>query len=170
VLLKTSAPEDWKLRHQKLRHQKLHHQKLPHQKLFHQNLKINWICEIQGFKSCFTDRNSSKDNRILVELCNGHFEGVWRHMFEKGTKALTLYFIRTVQPPSSLLCFVSTLQDKKTAPKYGYACKDVPSQWEWISNWFCNTLFLLSGKTREYIRNILEIDATSPKKPQIIHA
>jgi hypothetical protein len=34
----------------------------------------------------------------------------------------------------------------------------------------CNTLFLLSGKTREYIRNILEIDATSPNKPQFIHA
>jgi hypothetical protein len=31
---------------------------------------------------------------------------------------------------------LSALQDKKTAPEYGYACEDVPSQWEWISNWF----------------------------------
>ena len=39
-------------------------------------LKINWICKIQGFKSCFKDRNSSKDSKRLVELCNGHFKGV----------------------------------------------------------------------------------------------
>jgi hypothetical protein len=27
-------------------------------------------------------------------------------------------------------------QDKKTTPEYGFACKDVPLDYEWISNWF----------------------------------
>jgi hypothetical protein len=31
---------------------------------------------------------------------------------------------------------VSTLQDKKTTPEYGFACKDVPLDKEWISNLF----------------------------------
>jgi hypothetical protein len=71
-----------------------------------------------------------------VEFCNGHFDEDLKALESYLQKALTLYYVRTVQPPSPLLCFVSTLQDKKTAPEYGYACKDVPSQWEWISNWF----------------------------------
>jgi hypothetical protein len=31
---------------------------------------------------------------------------------------------------------VSALQDKKTAPEYGFACIDVPLDKEWISNLF----------------------------------
>jgi hypothetical protein len=61
------------------------------------------------------DWNSSKDGSRLVELCNGHFKSIWRHLLAKGTRALTLYYVRTVQPPSPLLYFVSLLQDKITA-------------------------------------------------------
>ena len=75
-------------------------------------------------------------NKGLVEFCNGHFKGVWRLVLAIWTKALTLYFVRIVQPRSPLLCFVSTLQDKKTAPEYGFACIYVPLDKEWISNLF----------------------------------
>ena len=148
VLLKITASEDKRSRShiirscvirsciiQKLHHQKLCYQKLPHQKSFHQKLKINWICKrfkdwrIITAKAVYWIR---KHNKRLVEFCNGHFKGVWRHVLAIWTKALT--FVRIVQPRSPLLYFVSTLQDKKTAPEYGFACIDVPLDKEWISN------------------------------------
>jgi hypothetical protein len=77
-----------------------------------------------------------KHKQRISGVCNGHFKGVWRRVFAIWTKALTLYFVRIVQPRSPLLCFVSALQDKKTAPEYGFACIDVPLDKEWISNLF----------------------------------
>ena len=92
-----------KLHHRKL--QKLHHQKLPHQKSFHQKLKINWICKtFKDWRICIAKAVYwfRKHSRKLVEHCNGHFK---RHVLAIWTKALTLYFVRIVQPRSPLLCF-----------------------------------------------------------------
>jgi len=96
--------------------------------------EAKWF-KILSFKSCFMDRSSSEIGRRLVELCNGHFKRIWRHLGGKIQRALTLYSVRSVQPPSPLLCFVLLLQDKITALKYNHACNNVPSQLEWIWNW-----------------------------------
>jgi len=101
VLLKTSAPEDlvllkwWR-----------------HQKLFHQKLKFILSCRIWSLKSCSLNWYSFYIGRRLVEYCNGHFIRIWSHLVAKIQEALTLYSVRTVQPPYPLPCFMSLLQDK----------------------------------------------------------
>ena len=124
---RNGAPEDYRFwrqevqkpHHQKLHHQKLQkllHQKLPHQKSFHQKLKINWICKtfkdwrIYIAKAVYWIR---KHSRKLVEHCNGHFKGVWRHVLAIWTKALTLYYCTncTTTFSTTLFCVHATRQE-----------------------------------------------------------
>jgi len=69
-------------------------------------------------------------------------------LLAKIQEALTLYSVRTVQPPSPLLCFVSLLQDKITALKYNHACNYVSSQLEWI--WNCSFIGQYLNQARNH--------------------
>ena len=135
--LKRSAPEDQKCSWRMITSSEADsHQKQVVQKQLHQKLKLirSWLSpqaedsKINTSKVIYWIR---KHCRRLLDGCNGHFGEDLKALEAYLQKALTLYYVRTVQPPSPLLCFVSTLQDKKNSS----ACNDVPLQWEWIWNW-----------------------------------
>ena len=132
ALLKNSAPEDKRSRShiirscvirsciiQKLHHQKLCYQKLPHQKSFHQKLKINWICKrfkdwrIITAKAVYWIR---KHNKRLVEFCNGHFKGVWRHVLAILDESVHIVLCTncTTTFSTTLFCVHATRQENNS--------------------------------------------------------
>jgi hypothetical protein len=112
----------------------------------HQKLHLSEAASSEVISPEAEDQLNLQNSRIQELFHGSKFikgqqktSGMLQRSFQKCLKAFASNLDKSFDIVLCTNCtttFSTTLQDKKTTPEYGFACKDVPLDKEWISNWF----------------------------------